>query len=52
MSRNFFNSWKLLLMFKTVSKNYKKNQCQKKVGGHDDQYVVNTGSQYSFINGH
>ena len=30
MSRNFFNYWKLLSMFKTVSKNYKKNQFQRK----------------------
>ena len=26
MSKNFFNYWKLLSMFQTVSKNYKKNQ--------------------------
>ena len=30
MSRNFFNSSKLLSMFKTVSKNYKKNQFRRK----------------------
>ena len=53
MSRNFFNFWKLLSMFKTVSKNYKKKSIsEKKVGGHDDQHIVNTGGQYSFIDGH
>ena len=53
MSRNFFNYWKLLSMFKTVSNNYEKNQLQrKKVSSHDDQHIVNTGSQYSFIDGH
>ena len=50
MSRNFFDSWKLLSMFKTVFKNYKRESVsEKKVGG---QYIVNTGGQYSFIDGH
>ena len=53
MSKNFFNSWKFVSKFGTVSRYYKKNQFQKKkVGGHDDQYIVNTGNQYSFIDSH
>ena len=48
-----FNSLKLLSMFKAVSKNHKKNQFQrKKVSGHNDQYIVNTGGQYSIIEVH
>ena len=40
-------------MFKTVSKNCKKkSSSEKKVGGHDDQYIVNTGGKYSFIDYH
>ena len=40
-------------MFKAVSKNYKKNQFQrKKVGSYNDQLIVNTGDHYSFIDGH
>ena len=30
----------------------KESISEKKVGSHNDQYIVNTGGQYSFIDGH
>ena len=39
-------------MFKTVPNNYKKNQFQRKKSADDNQYVINTGGQCSFIDGH